>query len=140
MPCTLPSPGGWDSCLGDCLALGAEDGGEPQAQLHTVRGHGAARSCPLGAAGLLGGVSLVLSSWESPGYPSEGLWLCLGCGNSQAVPWAETHQGCVQGTCARERGDAVGSLAGMSPAPGHQLLNRCLQVQKHRGAGLEHHY
>ena len=63
-------------------------------------GHGAARSCPLGtswAQGLLGSVSLVLSSWESPRCPSEELRLHLGRGNSQAVPWAERSS---SGLCA----------------------------------------
>lgn len=53
--------------------------------------------------GLLGGVSRLLSSWESPGYPSEALprmwqWPSTALGR-------ETHQGCVHGTpCQGERG------------------------------------
>lgn len=34
-------------------------------------------------------VSLKLCSWESPCCPSKELQLCLGCGSSQAAPWAD---------------------------------------------------
>lgn len=77
-------------CLGSWAASGAwgrADGTRTQRA-----GHGAAGSRPFGtslARGLLESTSLVLSSWESPRCPSKELWLCLGCGNSQAAPWAE---------------------------------------------------
>lgn len=90
-------------------------------------GHGAAGSCPLGtswAQGLLGSVSPVPSSWESPQCHRKELRLHLGHGNSQAAPWAEKASSglCARGAHAGGRWMLRGARRGQAQV---EVISRC---------------
>jgi len=104
----LPSPcRGQSRCLDGRMASGPWGGGMargPDTASHCALATGAAGSRPRGtgwAQGLLGSVSLTLSSWESPQCPSQELQLCWGRGGSQTE---SIIRGCVLGGCCGELG------------------------------------